>query len=74
MSDIQTQVKINKVNNGRYNVSLDCDIPALGKKEFKFIENKAELYKQVGNSVSIPMVREIGKQIIEQLLINENNK
>ena len=38
MSDIQTQVKINKVNNGRYNVSLDCDIPALGKKEFKFIE------------------------------------
>lgn len=37
-------------------------------KKYRFIENRGELYKQIGNSVSIPMVRELGKQIKKQLL------
>lgn len=39
-------------------------------KKFKFINSKSELYKQVGNSVAVPMIREVAKQIKEQLLIN----
>ena len=36
--------------------------------KFKLINNTSELYKQIGNSVCVPMVKEIGKQIIKQLL------
>lgn len=36
--------------------------------EFKKIESSAELYRQIGNSVCIPMINEIIKQIREQLL------
>ncbi len=37
-------------------------------EKFKLINNPGELYKQIGNSVCIPMVKEIAKQIKEQLL------
>lgn len=36
--------------------------------EFKKISNTGELYRQIGNSVCIPMVREITRQIKKQLL------
>lgn len=36
--------------------------------EFKLINSKSELYKQVGNSVAVPMIKEIAKQIKVQLL------
>lgn len=36
--------------------------------KFKFIEQKGELYKQIGNSVAVPMIKEVGKQIKEQLI------
>lgn len=36
--------------------------------EFKFIESKSDLYRQIGNSVAIPMVKAVGKQIKKQLL------
>jgi len=36
--------------------------------KFKLINNNSELYKQIGNSVCVPMVKEIGKEIIKQLL------
>jgi|SRR5690625_2263766 len=39
--------------------------------EFELIDNRSELYKQVGNSVAIPMVKEIGKEIVKQLLQND---
>lgn len=39
--------------------------------EFELIDNRSELYKQVGNSVAIPMVKEIGKEIVNQLLQND---
>ena len=35
---------------------------------FKLLYNKAELYKQIGNSVAIPMVKAVGEQIKKQLL------
>ncbi len=35
---------------------------------YRFIYNKNELYKQIGNSVAIPMVKAVAKQIIKQLL------
>ena len=38
--------------------------------KFKLINSKAELYRQVGNSVAVPMIREIAKQIKIQLLTN----
>ncbi len=38
--------------------------------EFKFINSKSELYRQVGNSVAVPMIREVAKQIKKQLLTN----
>ncbi|WP_420603550.1 DNA cytosine methyltransferase [Flagellimonas sp.] len=38
-------------------------------KHFKLINNRSELYKQVGNSVAIPMIKEVATQIKEQLLI-----
>ncbi len=36
--------------------------------KFKLLNNTSELYKQIGNSVCVPMVKEIGKEIIKQLL------
>ncbi|MBS1669551.1 MAG: DNA cytosine methyltransferase [Bacteroidetes bacterium] len=36
--------------------------------KFKKINNTGELYRQIGNSVCVPMVKEITKQIKEQLL------
>lgn len=36
--------------------------------EFKLLNNKAELYKQIGNSVAIPMIRAVAEQIKKQLL------
>ncbi len=35
---------------------------------FILINNRSELYKQIGNSIAIPMVKAIGEQIIQQLL------
>ena len=36
--------------------------------EFKLLYNKAELYKQIGNSVAMPMIRAVAEQIKLQLL------
>lgn len=36
--------------------------------KFKLLNNKAELYKQIGNSVAIPMIKVVGEQIKKQLL------
>jgi len=36
--------------------------------KFKLINSRGELYKQIGNSVCIPMVKELGRQVIKQLL------
>jgi len=40
---------------------------------FKFVSAKSELYKQIGNSVAIPMIQEITKQIQNQLLNDKQN-
>lgn len=37
-------------------------------KKFMLLNNKAELYKQVGNSVAVPMIKAVGEQIKKQLL------
>lgn len=37
-------------------------------EKFKLLNNRGELYKQIGNSVAIPMIKAVGKQIKEQLL------
>ncbi|WP_242202614.1 DNA cytosine methyltransferase [Aestuariivivens insulae] len=37
-------------------------------KQFKLINNRSELYKQVGNSVAIPMIKEVANQVKKQLL------
>lgn len=36
--------------------------------KFKMINNTSELYRQVGNSVCVPMIKEISREIKEQLL------
>ncbi|MEI6140045.1 MAG: DNA cytosine methyltransferase, partial [Mariniphaga sp.] len=36
--------------------------------DFIKINNTSELYKQIGNSVCVPMVKEVMKQVKEQLL------
>jgi DNA (cytosine-5)-methyltransferase 1 len=37
-------------------------------KKFKLLNNKSELYRQIGNSVAIPMIRAVAEQIKAQLL------
>ena len=37
-------------------------------EQFKLINNKGELYKQIGNSVAIPMIKAVAVQIKKQLL------
>ncbi|MDY7396226.1 DNA (cytosine-5-)-methyltransferase [Aureibaculum sp. 2210JD6-5] len=37
-------------------------------ENFKLINNRSELYKQVGNSVAVPMIKEVAKQIKKQLI------
>lgn len=32
------------------------------------IYNRGELYKQIGNSVAVPMIKEVARQIKKQLL------
>lgn len=39
-------------------------------EEFKLIDNTSALYRQIGNSVCVPMIREIAREIKRQLLIN----
>jgi DNA (cytosine-5)-methyltransferase 1 len=39
---------------------------------FKKIYNRGELYKQIGNSVAIPMIKAVGKEIKKQLLNCKN--
>lgn len=39
---------------------------------FKKIYNRGELYKQIGNSVAIPMIKAVGKEIKKQLLNRKN--
>lgn len=41
-------------------------------ENFKISENKSEAYKQIGNSVCIPMVTELATQILNQQLLNTN--
>lgn len=36
--------------------------------EFRLINNKSELYKQIGNSVAVPMIKSVGEEIKKQLL------
>ena len=36
--------------------------------KFKLLNNKAELYKQIGNSVAIPMIKAVAEEIKSQLL------
>jgi len=38
--------------------------------KFILINSKAEQYKQVGNSIAIPMIKEVGREIKNQLLNN----
>lgn len=38
---------------------------------FKKIYNRGELYRQIGNSVAIPMIKSVGEQIKKQLLTNK---
>ncbi len=37
-------------------------------KKFRLITNRSELYRQVGNSVAVPMIKEVASQIKQQLL------
>jgi len=37
-------------------------------EKFRLINNRGELYKQIGNSVAVPMIKAVGKQLKEQLL------
>lgn len=37
-------------------------------KKFRLINNRSELYRQVGNSVAVPMIKEVANQIKQQLL------
>ena len=37
-------------------------------KKFKLINNRSELYRQVGNSVAVPMIKEVASQIKKQLI------
>ncbi len=41
-------------------------------ENFKISESKSEAYKQVGNSICIPMVTELATQILKQQLLTEN--
>ena len=41
---------------------------------FKLIDNRGELYRQIGNSVAIPMIKAIGHQIKKQFLQKEKSE
>jgi DNA (cytosine-5)-methyltransferase 1 len=38
------------------------------KKEFKLVVSDVQAYKQFGNSVSVPVVKTLTREIIKQLL------
>jgi len=37
-------------------------------KKFRLINNRSELYRQVGNSVAVPMIKEVANQVKQQLI------
>lgn len=37
-------------------------------RKFRLINNRSELYRQVGNSVAVPMIKEVSNQIKQQLI------
>ncbi len=41
--------------------------------DFKLVGSKAKLYERIGNSVCVPMFKEIAKEIIKQFYGKENN-
>jgi DNA (cytosine-5)-methyltransferase 1 len=43
-------------------------------KNFKLINNRSELYRQVGNSVAVPMIKEVVSQIKKQLITSTKIK
>lgn len=43
-------------------------------KNFKLINNRSELYRQVGNSVAVPMIKEVVSQIKQQLITSTKIK
>lgn len=43
-------------------------------EKFKLINNKSELYRQVGNSVAVPMIKEVATQIKQQLITTIKEK
>ena len=42
-------------------------------KEFKKDSNLSNAYKQIGNSVVIPMIEEVARQIIKQIFEEEQD-
>jgi len=65
-------------SSGRYFILIDGKVRKLTidecfrfmgfPKDYKKIGKKTQLYKRIGNSICVPMVKEIGKQIEKQLL------
>jgi len=43
-------------------------------KNFKFINNRSEWYRQVGNSITVPMIKELAIQIKQQLITSTKIK
>ena len=43
------------------------------KDDFKLLGSKAKLYNRIGNSIVIPMVEEIAKQVKIQILAKNNS-
>jgi DNA (cytosine-5)-methyltransferase 1 len=37
-------------------------------KKFRLINNRSELYRQVGNSVAVPMIKEVANEVKQQLI------
>jgi DNA (cytosine-5)-methyltransferase 1 len=44
------------------------------KDDFKLLGSKSKLYNRIGNSIVIPMVEEIARQVKSQILDNSNTK
>lgn len=69
--------------SGRYYIYDDGIVRKLTLKEcyrfmgfpddFKLVGSKAKLYERIGNSVCVPMFKEIAKEIIKQFYGKENN-
>ena len=75
IKDISSKIAFSKNNAGVRKLTIrECAKLQGLPKDFEFPVSRTQAYKQLGNSVSVPVIKAIGKQILKALTKEKNIK